>query len=318
MQDGKTHEANPEDVAAQERLENEAGHMIASSYDSLGVHAATAGDFGTAAGYFRRAAHWDFKLGNIDNKWGRAAFAAGDYSAAVGPLQRALALHPEDDGIRSMLGMSLFVIQDYDQSYQVLQPMEARLDAKTPVGLAYIGSTAIAGNYEKGMAQLLSLEAARPEEQEIHRLLGEAYASRKLYHQASQELHTALRLQPTSAAAKYALARNDLELGQKAQAQKLLSELAKAGSKDDAVYYLLGHLQFQSGLIKAAVVNLETAVKLNTDNATYHRELAEAYRKMERPGDAESELQKSATLESRSAHGTTDSSPHSARTTQWR
>ena len=35
LQDGKTHGANPEDLAAQEELESEAGHMIASSYDSL-------------------------------------------------------------------------------------------------------------------------------------------------------------------------------------------------------------------------------------------------------------------------------------------
>ncbi len=297
LQDGKTHEANPEEVKEQEELESEAGQMIASSYDSLGVHAATGGDFGAAAGYFRRAAHWNSRLGNIDNKWGRAAFAAGDYSDAVGPLNRALTLHPEDDDIRSMLGMGLFVIQDYAQAYMVLQPMEARLDANTPVGLAYIGSMAIAGDYEKGTARLQLLEAAHPEAEDVHRLLGEAYASRKRYRQAEEELRTALRLQPTSAAAKYALALNDLELGEKANAQKLLSELTKSGSKDDAVYYLLGRLQLESGLIKAAVGNLETAAKMNTGNAAYHRELAEAYRKNEQTGDAERELQNSAALE---------------------
>ncbi len=305
LQDGKTHEANPEDVEAQEKLESEAGKMIASSYDSLGVHAATAGDFGTAAGYFRRAARWDFKLGNIDYKWGRAAFAAGNYSDAVGPLNRALALHPEDDHIRSMLGMSLFVIQDYAQTYAVLQPMETRLDANSPLGFAYIGSMAIAGDYEKGMAQLRSLEAAHPEVDEIHRLLGEAYAHRKLYSEAGEELRTALRLQPTSAATKYALAINDLNLGERANAQRLLTELAKSGSKDDAVYYLLGRLQLESGLIKAAVGNLETAVKMSSGNAAYHQELAEAYRKNQQPRAAESELQKSAALESQTAPATT-------------
>jgi predicted Zn-dependent protease len=200
-----------------------------------------------------------------------------------------------------MLGMSLFVIQDYTQTYLALQPMEARLDPNTPLGLAYMGSMAIAGNYEKGVAQLHSLEAAHPEAGEIHRLLGEAYASRKLYILAAEELHAALRLLPTSAAAKYALALVDLELGEKANAQKLLSELTKSGSKDDAVYYLLGRLQLGSGSIKAAVGNLETAVKMNSGNAAYHRELAEAYRKNEQPRDAESELQKSAKLESQSA-----------------
>jgi tetratricopeptide (TPR) repeat protein len=301
LQDGRTHEANPEDVEAQEKLESEAGKMIASSYDSLGVHAATAGDFGAAAGYFGRAAHWESKLENIDYKWGRAAFAAGDYSDAVGPLTRALALHPDDDYVRSMLGMSLFVIRDYAQTYLKLQPMEARLDVNTPVGLAYVGSMAIAGDYEKGMAQLKLLETGHPEVEEIHRLVGEAYERKKLYALAAEELRTALRLQPTSAAAKYELALNDLQLGEKADAQKLLSELAKSGSTDDAVYYRLGRLQLESGSIKAAVGNLEIAVKMNTGNAAYHRELAEAYRKGGQPRDAESELQKSALLESHSA-----------------
>ena len=301
LQNGKTHEANPEEIEEQEKLESEAGQMIASSYDSLGVHAATAGDFGAAASYFRRAAHWDLKLGNIDNKWGRAAFAAGNYSDAVGPLNRALALHPEDDGIRSMLGMSLFVIQDYSQAYLVLRSMETRIDANTPVGLAYFGSMAIAGDYQKGMAQLQLLEAAHPEAEEIHQALGEAYASRKLYGQAAEQLRIALRLHPTSSAAKYALALSDLELGEKANAQELLVELAKSGSKDDAVYFLLGRLQLESGLTKAAVGNLETAVKMNSGNAAYHRVLAEAYRKNEQPRDAEIELQKSATLESQRA-----------------
>jgi tetratricopeptide (TPR) repeat protein len=301
LQDGKTHEASPEDLEAQEKMENEAGKMIASSYDSLGVHAATAGDFATAAQYFRRAEHWDLKLGNIDYKWGRAAFAAGNYADAVAPLTRALAQHADDDEVRSMLGMSLFATQDYAQTYSVLQPMEAKLDVNTPVGLAYVGSMAIAGDYEKGMAQLRSLESPHPEMDEIHRLLGEAYASRKLYRQAGEELRAALRLKPDNAATKYALALNDLNLGEKANAQKLLSELAKSGSKDDAVYYRLGRLQLESGSIKAAVANLETAVKMSDGNAAYHRELAEAYRKNQQPRAAESELQKSTTLESQTA-----------------
>ena len=114
-----------------------------------------------------------------------------------------------------------------------------------------------------------------------------------------------MRLQPTSAATKYALAINDLNLGEKANAQRLLSELTKSGSKDDAVYYLLGRLQLESGLIKVAVGNLETAVKMSSGNAAYHQELAEAYRKNQQPRAAESELQKSAALESQTAPATT-------------
>jgi Flp pilus assembly protein TadD len=303
LQEGRIHEAKPEDLEAQERLESEAAHMIASSYDSLGVHAATSGDFTAAAVYFKRAAHWDSKFGNIDYKWGRAAFAAGDYAEAVAPLKRALAQHPDDDGIRSMLGMSLFVIQNYAQTYQILQPMEARLDANTPLGLAYVGSKAIAGDPREGIAQLQTMEAAHPEADEVHRLLGQAYASGKLYGQAGEELRAALRLNPGSSAAKYALALDYLQTGEKAKAQNLLTELTKSGAKDDAVFYRLGQLQLESGSIKSAIANLEMAVKLDVENAGYHRELAQAYRKNGQVREADLELEKATTLESQTAQG---------------
>ena len=309
LQAGKTHEATPEDLEMEKTLESQAGPPMASSYDSLGVHAAKAGDFEAAADYFKRAAQWDSALGGIHHKWGRAAFAAGDYAAAVAPLSRALAVDPADEDVRQMLGVSLFQTHNYPQAYRVLQPIEAGLEPNTSLGLAYVGSMAIAGDPERGTAQLLALEKANPNSEDIHRLLGEAYAGRKLYEPATRELRIALRLVPSSAPAKYALALADIAIGQKSDARRLLSELANSGSKDDAVYYRLGCLQLESGLTRAAVVNLETAIKISPANVEYHRKLAEAYRRNEQPQQAEMELQKLATMETQAAPATDEKAP---------
>lgn len=309
LEAGKTHEATPEDLEKEKALESQASPPIATSYDSLGVHAANAGNYEAAAEYFERAAQWDSALGGIHHKWGRAAFAAGDYPSAIVPLSRALAMDPADNDLRQMLGVSLFEIHEYFQAYRVLQPIEGDLDPNTPLGLAYIGSMAIAGDPDRGTAQLLALEKAHPDSENIHRLLGEAYAGRKLYDPAIRELRIALRLVPSSASAKFALALAEIATGHQADARRQLAELADSGSKDDAVYFQLGRLQLESGLIKAAVVNLEIAIKIKPTNADYHRELAEAYRRNEQPQEAEMELQKLATLESEGARAADLKSP---------
>jgi tetratricopeptide (TPR) repeat protein len=297
----KTRESKPEEVEAEKNLESQLGPMMASSYDNLGVHAAIAGDFTAAAGYLKQAAKWDPRIAGIDRKWGRAAFAAGDFYSAVGPLSRALAANPTDEKARIMLGISLFQTRDYAQTLRVLQPVAASLDGSTPQGLAYFGSMAIAGDSTEAMSQLKAMEAAHPETAEIHRLLGEAYVGKKQYALADKELHTAMRLDPANAAAKYAMALNDLAAGEKAGARKLLSDLVKTGSKDAEVHYRLGLLQMESGSAKEAVGSLETAIGINPGNAAYHRELAEAYKKNEQPEEADSETQQSVKIESESA-----------------
>jgi cytochrome c-type biogenesis protein CcmH/NrfG len=218
----------------------------------------------------------------------------------VEPLSRALALQPEDNEIRSMLGTSCFRTGDYARTLQVLQPMEASVDVSTPLGLALTGAEAIAGDYAKGLAGLKTLELERPEDDLVHRLLGEAYARMKNYVQAEKEFQTALRLNPSSMDAKFGLAMTDLGLGKRADAQGLLSDLAKSGSKDGEVYYRLGKLQMELGQVKAAVGSLQTAVSLRPGDAAYHRGLAEALKKNDQPQESEREARKAEALQAES------------------
>jgi tetratricopeptide (TPR) repeat protein len=293
----KTHEPDPGDLAAQNAFEKQAGPLIASSYDNLGVNAANAGEFANSASYFAKAAQWNPMLGDVDKNWGRAAFAAKEYAQAVGPLSRTLALHPDNADLRSMTGLSFYMIHDYTQTLRILQPIEASLGVNPLLTIAYAGSMAIAGDYSQGLARLNALENAHPDAAIIHCLLGEAYANKKLYDQSANELLIALKLDPSSAESKSALAFTDLALGRKTEAQQLLSELAEAGSTDGEVYYRLGRLQSELGSARTAVGNLETAIRLDPMNAAYHQELAEAYRRNAQPDEADREARQSETLQ---------------------
>jgi tetratricopeptide (TPR) repeat protein len=307
----KTHEPNPEDLAAQRAFTKQAQAPIASSYDNLGVNAANAGDFANAASYFEHAEEWNPRLNNVDMNWGRAAFAVRDYTHAVPPLSRTLALHPENTDVRSMLGLSLCMTHDYTQALGVFQPIEASLEVKPLLATAYAGSLAIAGDYAQGLAQLKALERANPEASFVRYMLGEAYASTKNYGQSAEELHVALKLDPTNLDTKNSLALADLALGQKAEALLLLSESTEAGSMDAQVYFQLARLQMELGSATDAVRNLEAAVRLDPMNASFHRELAEAYRRNSQLEEAEHEARQAQNLQPRneSTHqpGGTDS-----------
>jgi tetratricopeptide (TPR) repeat protein len=84
-------------------LENVTGVLIAGSYNNLGVHAAMAGDFSSAAGYFESAAEWKPTLAGLDHNLGRAEFEAGRFALAIEPLSRFLKTNPSDAEARSML-----------------------------------------------------------------------------------------------------------------------------------------------------------------------------------------------------------------------
>jgi tetratricopeptide (TPR) repeat protein len=300
----KTHEADPEDLAQLKEFESKVGPLIASSYDNLGVHAAIAGDYASAASYFAHSAQWNPVLNGVDMNWGRAAFAAKKYAEAVEPLERTLALHPGDEDVRSMLGISYYMTHDYTSTLRVLQPIEGKVSSSPFLMLAYDGATALAGDYELGLARLQALEGTHPESAIVHCLLGEAFAIKGHYDQSAEELRTALRLDEANADAKYALSLTDKALGEKGEAQRLLTELAQSGSSDGAVFYQLGLLQMDAGEYKDAAVNLETAIRLSPMNGVYHHELANAYRKDGRPDDADHEAQQADLLQAQSVAGT--------------
>jgi tetratricopeptide (TPR) repeat protein len=233
-----------EAVRQMDALEKQLGPAIADSYNNLGAIAGSEGNTRVALRYFEQAAEWNPALPGLDYNWGRAAFAAGAFLQAVGPLSRYLQGHPEEEGARTVLGLSQFNAKEYAGARKTLEPLEGKSGEAPELQYAYAESLIETGDISGGVERLLVLEEANPNVADVHRALGEAYVVEKASG-AADELETAIRLNPADAEAHVAL----------------------------------GRLQLAQGDAKSAVTNLKAAVKLEPGNAALQQELAEASRK---------------------------------------
>jgi tetratricopeptide (TPR) repeat protein len=179
---------------------------LADSYNNLGAIAAGNNEFATATGYFEKAGRWNPSLDGLDYNWGRAAFSGKLYAQAIPPLKRYLAAHPEEQGARNVLGVSLFMQKDYAATVATLQPIEASLANNPQLAYMYAQALVQTGDYAHGLERLQILSKANPGVAEIHRVLGEAYARQGEYQKATDELRSAIRLNAEDKEAKDQLA----------------------------------------------------------------------------------------------------------------
>ena len=173
---------------------------VADSYNNLGVAAAINQDFSTALTCFRKAAEWNSSVPGLDYNWGKAAYAAEQYQQAVPQLSHFLQSHPADTGIRAMLGVSQFMIDNYAGTLATLQPLESQLNSMPQLEFVYAASMGRTGDVDHGIDRLLALEQAHPELTEVHHELAAAYARASRPQDAQQEIQQfeALRRESTA------------------------------------------------------------------------------------------------------------------------
>lgn len=234
---------DPAAVHQVDQLEKNFAPPIADSYNNLGAIAGTKSDYRSALQYFEQAAEWNPALPGLDINWGRAAFVSGAFAQAIGPLNHYLQANPTDKEIRAELGMSQFSLKDYATARKTLEPLEGTSNEAPQLQYAYAVSLLQTGDPGSGVTRLLTLEKASPEVAQVHRALGEAYATMKS-PAAAGELETAIRLDPSDAEAHVDLAR----------------------------------LRLAQGNTRAAVTHLEAAVKLEPGNVALQKELADISR----------------------------------------
>ena len=229
-------------------LEAQLAPAIADSYNNLGAIAASQNQFTAAVAAFGRAAEWNPRLPGLDYNWGRAAFAAGQSSEAIGPLQRYLGQHPEDDGARAVLGLCFYNQKRYKSTLDTLASLQNKTETAVQVRFVYADSLVQTGNISQGITQLEALAKQNPSVLDIHRALGNAYAST---HQpkAAPEYQAALTLNP-----------DDIQS---------LKGLAK--------------LELASGDATDAIARLKHAVQLQPADQQLQQELAEASHHASRP-----------------------------------
>lgn len=242
------HPVDPSAALQVDQLEKQLAPAIADSYNNLGAIAGGQSNFALALSYFEHASEWNPSLPGLDVNWGRAAFSAGAFAQAIVPLNHYLAAHPTDNAARAELGLSQFSLKDYVAARNTLAPLDGTADQAPRLQFAYAASLIATGSTSEGMTRLLALEKANPGVAEVHRALGEAYAQQKS-PLATRELETAIRLDPSDADAHIALAR----------------------------------LQRSQGNRKAAIAQLQAALKIEPQNLSLQKELADAVATSTRP-----------------------------------
>lgn len=300
-------------VSAQEakqvaEFEKQIAAAIADGYNNLGAIAAGNNQLDEALEYFKQAYAWNPALEGLDYNWGKAAFAASQFDEAVGPLGRYLKGHPQDAWARSALGTSEFMMRNYADVVATVRPIEAQLGPDTQLQYMYGVSLIRTSEYDRGVAQLKSLEAKNPQFAPAHEALGEAFTSHKDYQEAAAEFRQVIQLSPGDFGAKYNLALALIQLQQNEEAQALLLELAKVWN-DPHVFFTLGKLQLDRGDAAAAIPNLETAARLSPESGPIHFELAAAYRRAARTQDAEREMKLYESLQSAAARASAKGKP---------
>jgi tetratricopeptide (TPR) repeat protein len=248
---------DPVELHKVEALREQLKPAVADSYNDLGAIAATDGSYASAVAYFEHAAVWNPSLEGLDYNWGRAAFAGAQFADAVMPLTRYLKLHSDDTGARSVLALSQFMIGNYRDCVETLQPMIGKTALVPQVEYAYAESMIRTGQVASGEEQLQALEKSHPEIPDVHRSLGEALEQQGQKQKALDELRTAIQLSP----------------------------------RDAGSHYDLGRLELESGDWASAIPELEAAVRLSPDDEKFHQELADAYTAARRPADARKEIE---------------------------
>jgi tetratricopeptide (TPR) repeat protein len=325
--------ASPELLKQAQALDEELKPSISDAYNNLGVIAAQKKQFAAAAGYFQQAGQWNPALETLDRNWGMAEFYANHSEQAIPLLARHLARQAGDARVRAALGLSYFLVQDYQKTVETLRPMSSEVDGDPGLSYGYAVSLVKTGDYNEGVRRLKALDATGAHAAEIHMLLGQAFADQQDYSgaieefrkslaidpndsqphfysglallragrtsEATDEFRTSLKLSPGDARFKYHLAYALLQDQQRDEAFSLLNQVIQQDPGYADAYYELGKLQLERGDTRAAISSLEAGTKLSPDSDYIHYQLAMAYRRDSRTSDAERELKTYQNLKNR-------------------
>ena len=150
-------------------------------------------------------------------------------------------------------------------------PQQAGLDYN--LGLAYFRAEL----YREALAPLESEIKSNPANTQARWLLGLSYFNTRDYSKAAELLHDVLSSGSTNAELYYALASSLIKQQKIDAAQQAIEQMAVLTGTTTRLYVLRGQVQYATGNIEGAISNLETAVKLEPENADFHYELSLAY-----------------------------------------
>jgi tetratricopeptide (TPR) repeat protein len=317
--------ANLTDAEKKESLQTEQKlrAVLGNAFNDLGTAEARGQNYEVALGYFREAQQWNPAMPGIDRSMGIAAARLNRYADAAPALRRSLDAQPQDAMVRSLLGASLFMTDNYVEAAKTFAPLGATI--LNDPGLAYMAAASMTktGNFEQSRKLLDALEkrslppelsvaigqtrseggdyegalkslrralAQEPNAPRAHYYCGLALIRLDRPAEAVPELRSELALHADDADVKYHLAYALLQLSSKAEAMQLLRDVIASKPDYAEAHYQLGKALMDDGQLSPAIEQLEVAARLKPQLDYVHYQLQAAYRKDSRLAEADREL----------------------------
>jgi tetratricopeptide (TPR) repeat protein len=298
--------------------------ILATAYNDLGTAEARQKDFVHAVDHFAQAEKWDPDIPGLIRNLGLAAAKIDDHATAVRALSKQLQADPNDNVARALLGISLFMTEKFADAANTIAPL-GELAARDPA-LAYPWAASLV---RQGKLKESAAIAERLEKEQLAPahllLLAQLWTDLGDSDHAVADYHRALEIDPHLRYAHYKAALVWLRAAKPAEAQKELeAELAAYPDDANTLYnlgfahlqqnhndvaktmfesaigkdpnhanaqYQLGKMLLDAGQIKPSIEHLEAAARLSPEIDYVHYQLQAAYRKDDRPADADRELQ---------------------------
>ena len=252
---GAAIELDPEYAPAQFRL----GHALSLR-----------GSFGEAEAAFRRAIELDPQLAVAHRELGQVLLTQGNADGAVGSLLEAARLAPHDGSVLSTLASAYTQLDRHEEARasaeraRRLEPVNEVRDPVMARNVTALGTSArhwvnrsqarlARGDFEGAIGDLVILEEIRPEDPDVHYLLGLAHGEQGRSDEALRRLNHALVLKPDHVRARVELARRLEALGRADEALTHYRRSHELSPRDPAVLAALAQALARRGDMEGLV-----------------------------------------------------------------
>jgi tetratricopeptide (TPR) repeat protein len=175
--------------------------------------------------------------------------------------------------LTALLGITLVATYSFAQSRSTASNRDQELNSQFQSAVAQYD----AGHFAEAAAQLEKLLQEVPESFEAQELLGMAYAGESQDALAKEHLEAAVRLKPTSAAARTNLAANLIRLGDVEGARQQLKRAVVLAPRGYDANHNLGEIYIKQGELSDAIPYLKQAQQINPASYDNGYDLALAY-----------------------------------------
>ncbi len=216
-----------------------------------------------AASAFGKAVELQPELANLHFNVALAFQAEGRLADAIGEIKQAISLDPSVPALHSKLGQLLCAVEQNDEAVTVLRHALSLDPSSVPTKINLSQALIESGRVSEAEQTAKSILTKNPRDPIAQRLMGRIHQLNGRFEEASACFQSAIALQPTQAAAYFALAyskkvsRSESHLIERMSRLLLLPQLPESDS--GLLRYALGKAYDDLGEYDSAIAHFEMA-----------------------------------------------------------